>query len=485
MRNCLKLVIGTICILLGSSAAADQRDEEIFGKPSDNKPPTKQTKVDETEGQKVNAGREAELLGGKAPQTENRETELFGSTSDAGQSRQLKTPSFDLEKKLLDLGTDRLQLGGLLYLRFNWNFTNGKDLADHPISMPNLVDLYFDGRPNDRIRGFVRGRLLWNPTIDKADPLVAISGQSDVEVRLDELWLKFDIARFVYITIGQQKVRWGATHFWNPVDVVNRSQREPLSFFDDRSGVPLVKLHIPVESLGWNFYVLGMLDRVTSLDKGGVAGRAEFVFSTIELGLTGAYRDSIDPRVGLDLSAGIWNFDLTAELGLAFDGRFEDNVAVQLAVGLQYTFSVFDDDMFIIGAEVFFNKEGQDQINPLDLFSGDTQFFYAGKHYASLFAALPAPGRLDDWTFSLSTIGNLSDRSFVARLDLSVKVMTYLTVQGFVAAHFGKQGELRLGDQAFPEEVRDIARALYSPDDPTRPIPSQQLDLGLWLRVDI
>jgi hypothetical protein len=475
MRNLLKLVCiaccVACCVLQAGVAVADERDDEIFGATNDGK-------------EKKVADREAEMFG-EEPATQKREDAIFGEKPKAASGQQLKAPSFDLEKKLIDLGTDRLQLGGLLYLRFNWNFTNGDELVDHPISMPNLVDLYFDGRPNDRVRGFVRGRLLWDPTVDDADPLVQMSGRSSVDVRLDELWLKFDIARFVYVTIGQQKVRWGATHFWNPIDVINRSQRELLSFFDDRSGVPLVKLHIPVESLGWNFYILGMLDRVTSLDKGGIAGRAEFVFSTIELGLTGAYRDDIDPRVGLDFSAGIWNFDLTAELGLAFDSRFEDKVAVQLAAGLQYTFSVFDDDMLIIGAEYFFNKEGKDEINPLDLFSGEAQFFYAGRHYASLFAALPAPGRLDDWSFTFSTIGNLSDRSFVARLDLSVKVLTYLTIQGYLAAHFGKQGELRLGDQAFPEEVRDVARALFSPDDPTQPIPSQQLDLGLWLRVDL
>jgi hypothetical protein len=69
---------------------------------------------------------------------------------------------------------------------------------------------------------------------------------------------------------------------------------------------------------------------------------------------------------------------------------------------------------------------------------------------------------------TLSTIGNLSDRTFVSRLDTSVLVLTYLTVEAFVAGHYGhKVGEFRFG--------------AGSGSSPLNPIV---LDFGLALRVN-
>jgi hypothetical protein len=63
-----------------------------------------------------------------------------------------------------------------------------------------------------------------------------------------------------------------------------------------------------------------------------------------------------------------------------------------------------------------------------------------------VFALLPSPGRWNDTSFTLSVLGNVSDRSFVARLDHSLLALTYLRVETFVAGSFGtKGGEFRLG----------------------------------------
>lgn len=446
--------------------------------------------------------RDSEIFGGQS----ERDSEIFGgegagehqpSVAPGAASRPARPPADGgasrLEQRLLSLGTDRLQIGGMLYLRFNVGLTDGDELGDHSISMPNLVDVYLDARPNERLRGFVRGRVNYNPTVNEDDPLVKQAGTKQVSVVLNELWLKLDIYRYVYVTIGQQRVLWGTTRLWNPVDVINATRRPVLSPFDARNGVPMVKLHLPIERLGWNVYVVGLMDRVSSFDKAGVAGRAEFVFSTLEVALTGAYRaglapdhrHNLDPRVGLDLSAGIWNFDLSAELGLFFDDRFSHHLGVQSSAGLQYTVGVFDNDMLILGGEYFYNQLGSDHPNPIDLFTGKAQFFYAGRHYGSLFVALPSPAKLDDWSFTLSAVSNLSDLSYVLRFDLTVTVLTYLTVQAFIVGHLGKAGELRLGDGAFPADQRAVARQLFNPDQPNRPIPTQLIDLGLWLRLDL
>ena len=407
-----------------------------------------------------------------------------------------------LEADLVE-ADERLQFGGMMYLRADWAINDSNDLADQRISMPGLVELYADTRPSDRLRGFVRTRLNWDPTVTEGETDFLGNSRDNVSVQLDELWLKLDIERAVYVTLGQQHVRWGVSHLWNPIDVLNRSRREPLQPFDTRTGVPLLKLHMPIESLGWNFYVIGMLDEVSSLERAGVAGRAEFVFSTVELGVTSAWRDGIDPKLGLDISAGLWDVDVTSELGLTFDGG---RPKIQVTGGLRYGIRYSDEDALYIGAEYFYNEYGEDTTAEAlyaavgastaeeyvaavatAVAAGDDvpspQFFYNGRHYAAFYLALPGPGEWDDTSFLLSTIGNLSDQSFVTRFDFTLRAMTYLSLQLYVQGHYGNQGELRVGPEAVPDDLKSILESL-SPD---RDFPDnvQILETGLSLRLDL
>ncbi|MFT5429838.1 MAG: hypothetical protein ACI9OJ_000510 [Myxococcota bacterium] len=420
---------------------------------------------------------------------------------------------------------DPLAIGGLLYIRPTWTFTDSSNIEDHPTSMPNLLEVYLDARPSDRLRAFVRGRLTYDPTASDESTTFGLStgGRDTVSVSLDQLWLNFDVERVFFVTIGATHVRWGASRIWNPVDVVNTARRDPLQPFDDRTGIPMVKLHFPMESLGWNLYLVGMLDQVDSIDKAGVAVRAEVVALTAELGLTGAIRDGVDGKFGFDWSIGVSGIDLTGELGITFT---DEGPRAQLTGGVQYTGSYGDDDIFVVGAEYFFNQLGHKSVedslfaaggvddvdgfeqalgqsvlaDPVpdfttaegqalaasrasaytaDLFGG-LEFFYVGRHYAAMFASLPGPGTWDTGNITMSTIGNLSDKSFVARLDLSWSILTYLRVQTFVQVHFGQPGELNFGPKVF-EQINDKLSPLGQEFD----FPAQVAQVGLWLRLDI
>jgi hypothetical protein len=389
------------------------------------------------------------------------------------------------EKKLAD-ANDKLQIGGLLYLRFSSFITDGSHSDDHPFSMPNLVDVYLDARPNDRLRGFVRGRLLWNPSIDEDKPSFLAPNAKETAVQLDELWLKFDIAESVFMTMGKAHVRWGTTRIWHPVDFVNLNRRVPLTFFDDRLGIPLIKMHIPIESLGWNFYAVALMDDVDQLDKIGVAGRAEFVFSTVELGLNAVYRKGTDPRAGLDISAGVWDLDVAAEAGVTFSDNADGELdpTWQVSAGLSYAVKYSDEDVLHIGLEYFYNQSGSDRVDWVKLLYGQSQFFYIGQHYGAAYVALPAPGRWNHTSFALSAIGNFSDMSFMTRLDMSTKVLTFMTLQAYAAVRFGEPGELNLGGDALNKTEADVVNAVLYPDDPKRTLPNPVLDLGLFLRID-
>ena len=66
-------------------------------------------------------------------------------------------------------------------------------------------------------------------------------------------------------------------------------------------------------------------------------------------------------------------------------------------------------------------------------------------------------------TFTFSTLGNLSDRSYVSRLDYAVTFLTHLTFQAFAAVHYGQEGgELRFSLPSFnvPTPLVDLGVAL-------------------------
>ena len=366
-------------------------------------------------------------------------------------------PTGDREA-LLRSQDDHLQIGGLLYLRSVAVLTDSDRLADQRLSFPNILETYLDARPSDRLRAFVKGRLTWNPSLSGTEPptpAIGVAGAStsaSVDTLLDELWLKFDVARTVFVTVGQQPVRWGTSRLWNPVDMINATRRPLLALYDDRTGVPLVKLHVPIESLGWNFYLLGFTEAVDSFEDAGGAARAEFAFWTVEVALSGAWRAGADPRVGLDLSAGIWDLDVTSEVSATLRRDADWSPSWLATAGVEYGLRLGDEDVLYLGAEFLFNPDGTaDTVAALPgLLAGTVQPFYIGRYYAAGYASLPAPGRWDDTTFLVSAISNLSDRSAIVRLDVSQRVLTYLTVQLFVSAHVGEPGELRPGPDLNP-----------------------------------
>ena len=118
-------------------------------------------------------------------------------------------------------------------------------------------------------------------------------------------------------------------------------------------------------------------------------------------------------------------------------------------------------------------------------------FFYIGRHYAALFLSLPAPYSWNYTNFTLSTLANLSDMSFVSRVDYSVTLLTHLTLEAFVGVHYGTRGgEFRAGFD-IPGQIVNTSAAV--PPDPMAMcgfLPAQNfspilLDLGVALRMKI
>lgn len=488
--------------LAPASPAAQDRpsEDELFGAPPTEEKPPREAPPASSE------------QPGDGPRPE--EAEIFGST---GSPNALPPPPEGVVSRERD---DTLRVGGQLYVRGATSWQEGVDPEDWTLASPNLLDLYVDARPNERVRAFVLGRMSYDPTLDGdvvepglADLGLVLGGErpDNPDAVLDQLWVNFDVGRRVFVTAGKQHVKWGVGKFWNPTDYLHSVRRDPLAVFDPRTGTTMVKLHVPWEARGWNAYGVLVLDDTAArpvatrrLGRLGAGGRVEAVLGTMEVGLDALLRDGRRPRFGADVSFGVWELDLYAEAALRSGGEIErwaldgttlrrvdhDGLTPQLVLGGSWSRNYTDDDVFTVGAEYFYDDTGYDDatIYPY-LLAVPVVFgpeepspfspFYLGRHQAGAFLSLPAPGSWNDTTFTLSALGNLSDRSLVVRLDHSVLANTYLRVETYVAGHLGaRRGEHRLG--------LDVAGAF--PGVPLPPgvpgeVPPAVLDLGIALRV--
>lgn len=423
--------------------------------------------------------REEEMFG--AGDALGLEAEMFG----AGDALRVSTstpavapPARDTGRRLaerLGLRDDALQIGGVVWLRAQYNALSEGRFSDFALVSPNLVDLYLDARPNERLRFFTQGRLNFDPTVQEGEVSAFGTPRARTSVQLDQLWLKFDVLQAVYLTAGKQRVRWGSGRLWNPTDFLNLQRLDPLAFFDQRLGVTLLKAHVPVESLGWNFYVVADLEGAARPSEVGAAVRAEVVLGPAEVAASFAARKDNPERYGLDISAGVGELDVRAELALLHGVRTpffrtpaegapevtfndhrdeergglvrrDDALIPQLVVGAEWAARYGDDDVVILGLEYFYNDAGyaDETFYPELVLAGLFTPLYVGRHYAGLSVILAAPGSWDDTSLTLSAIANLSDMSAIARLDVGVTVLTYLSVRVFLSAHAG-DGELRFG----------------------------------------
>lgn len=445
---------------------------------------------------------------------------------------------------------DPLKIGGQIYLRALYNNPGSANFAElltstggttgyKTFSAPSLLDAYFDARPNDRVRGFVLGRLFFDPTLASVAPpsndtnstmsngstdmtgssmmnlqnvnlaSLGVSGVSNTRGPssvLDQMWLRFDIAHTVFVTVGRQHVRWGTGRFWSPTDFLHPVHRNPVAVFDARPGFTMLKLHLPWEERGWNFYAFGLFegvphwdgktypvgsDVVSNLGQIGGAARAELVLGPAELGLDAVVYDNQKARYGADLSFGIGDFDFYADAGFRYGSEiprvtndigfpppiyYSVGIKPQVVAGTTYSLKYNDNDVFTLAGEYFYNALGySDPHAYVNLFtSGLFEFFYTGRHYAAFSAILNAPWSWNYSNFSFTEIGNMSDQSFISRIDYSYTLLTHMTFEAFGAMNYGhREGEFRLGFDNVP--IGGVDRTLLP----------QSFSLGLGLRVKI
>lgn len=478
---------------------------------------------------------EADLFGGDddagaAPAERPSEDSMFGGgddapAADAGTSAPVAIPTDDRDLGQLfgkaatskfesgEVLSDALKVGGNLNLFLQGFWQEGRPFEDGAFSAPALFDLYLDGRPNDRVRGYVGVRLQYDPTRQSGQSQAAstaTAGSASVvgltlaqpqnpAFFVDQLWLRFDLARKVFFTIGRQKVRWGVSRIWYPTDFLNSRPRDALNPFDVRLGVNMVKVHVPVESLGWNFYAYGLMDAVNlgsngiTLGQLGGALRGEFVFGPAEIGVGGVWQQGRRPRYAIDVSSAVGPVDVYAEAAFRDARDFvlfrypddldETNLVqkisqiepyrptgllVQVSGGLSWQFNYTDRNFAILGVEYFYNPAGYTDPVGYQVKTFGPGFFgvtldpiqniglYGGKHNVAVSLAAPGIPGFDWITVSLSNIAIINDPSAITRLDVIFRVLNYLNVQAFAGVLYGQPGgQVRF--QVSSQVINDIA----------------------------
>lgn len=442
-----------------------------------------------------------------------REAALFGDPS--------VLPPPALQPTTRAAPADPLSIGGQLYLRAATSFQQGVAADEATLSLPWLIDLWLDAKPNDRVRAMLRTRTRFEPSqAEPTDDAATVPGWSmsgpGPDTDIDQLWVSFDIARVAFVTAGRQHVKWGPSRFWSPTDFLHQIRRDPLAPFDARLGTTMVKLQVPWRETGASFTGVALLDSeepVGQLGQAGAAGRVEALVAGAELGLDLVHQQGRHTRLGLDVSTGLGPLDVYAEAALrrgsddphwqkagsfplAGGKTFVLGAEKQLAspivggtVGFEWSYKYNDEDVLTVGGEYFYNSQGYDDpdlypwlILQQGLEPEKQHFvpFYLGRHYAGAFFLLPGPGSWDDTTWVFSTLGNLSDRSFLSRLDFSVLALTHLRVEAYGAVHYGTEGgELRFGLD-IPRTELDGGLAIPAIDYPP---PTWELGVGLRLAI--
>ena len=332
---------------------------------------------------------------------------------------------------------EMLTLGGRLSIDTNILKNKDQKLADAALVHSTAAELYLDARPSDNVRGFIRGTISSN-TGTTANPVFSLS----------ETWIKWGSSGALFTTLGKQKLKWGAATFWNPTDFLAVQPKDPLADFDVRPGANLLKLHLPIEKSGHNFYALVSMDDSQSAHDPRVAARAEMNYGlrylSGELTATVAGGRKQPQQFGLDLNTSLGVVDFIAEAALTKKSKRqfyksttepdgtrkvtsysrENETLSQVVTGLRYDLKYSESDSANLSIEYFWNDFGSSDVvsEAMSFIRGQSQRLYLASRYMGANLVFVQPGPLNDSTLLLSGLWNLTDKSWLARAGWTEKL---------------------------------------------------------------
>lgn len=340
----------------------------------------------------------------------------------------------DEDKKALD--SDRLKIGGKLQAEWQIYTIDKSASRKDFVTNPMTLEMYLDSQLKDDVRSFFRGRLIHDGSIDESTPS-PITGltQKQTTSSLDEMKLSLNTNKRIYWTLGKQKIKWGASKFWNPTDFINNQKRDFLKSEDVRSGITMIKAHIPWRDT--NSYLIGVTDTANETNQTGAAARIEVPLSAAEWTFSSYSRKGQPTKFGTDVSFALGDFDLYLEWAES-NQQFDKSASG----GLTYQFKYSDDDTVSLGLEGFWQENGYDNKSSYSTLVANNKFvpFFLGRTYGLLTIFLPKPGVWNDSSFMCYAFLNGSDKSQFYRLTWSYEGYSDLRLMAALGARAGESG---------------------------------------------
>jgi hypothetical protein len=249
---------------------------------------------------------------------------------------------------------------------------------------------------------------------------------------LAEFYASFDIARVVFLRLGNQLIAWGPSAIWTPVDFINLQKMNPLSPFDLRIGKPGLRLHVPLGIS--NVFLFGDFSGTVGANPSpppalqvndpllttNLGARWDITAYGFELALSGYWGASIQNRFGFDFSGQAFGFDVYGELAAGFpQGSYPFTWAS--SVGFQRTMGELK--YWTLQGELFYNDAGTADTGSYGTLVASRTFipFYVGRTYAYL-GLTRAHLFIDGMSGTLAGFVNVSDGSYLARLSSTIDV---------------------------------------------------------------
>jgi len=247
------------------------------------------------------------------------------------------------------------------------------------------------------------------------------------DYELAELHYSFDIAKKVFVRLGNQLIAWGPSRIWTPVDFINLQRADPFAELDSRRGKPGLRVHVPLKRGN----LFGFADFGSTSADGAygdpaetvnLAGRADFTAGGFEFGATAYGGSEAAPRFGADFSGRLLGTTVYGEYALT-TGENGADPSVQASAGFSRVLGELK--RWTVSAEGFFNSRGKDRSGlsafDLALLPPDEQAapLYEGVWYA--YASIQADELFSpDLATTLSVTANLTDQSYLAKLSETV-----------------------------------------------------------------
>jgi hypothetical protein len=372
------------------------------------------------------------------------EQQMFGSPAATpapvkGKSKAVPTetaPATPSSVAALAVTEENLQIGGTLSSEVDYYLQHGVPLTQDTVSNPNVLFLYLDSKLDQDNRVFIRIRAFEDPTgISGGTPSSTASftnpygfgaGTSDnLQVSLQELRISANIDHQIFLTLGRQKVKYGAAKFFNPTDFLNS---QAFNFFlptDERPGVDMVKAQFPSGTS--NFYLAGLAGNPSTQSPAGGYIREELAYNSFagildagEISLSGFLPKNQPGKAGFDISQAVGDLDVYFEgaFGQDSSGNWKDANSVGASWDIRYA----DRSTNIVTLQA--------------------EHFQAGNlaEYGVFSIYLDQPGDWSDITFIETNLFNFIDQSGLSRLDTVYQFTPQVSGRVYVSGEWGHLG---------------------------------------------